>query len=163
MPAHVGRKRRYRTALPDENQSWDKDEGDPDKLLAGYDSIIRESALLTTFSGFLFGFLLNISVLVSGRFSLANQITLLVSMMSITVAISLFVMPVIYHHMQYPYRNLEKFKKRAHKFMKSGFIPVGVTLYLSLEIALSNLINEFAFIVAVIPFGLVYLVFVKRK
>lgn len=47
--------------------------------------------------------------------------------------------------------------------MKSGFIPVGVTLYLSLEIALSNLINEFAFIVAVIPFGLVYLVFVKRK
>lgn len=149
--------------MPDKSESWDRDEGDPDKLLAGYDSIIRESALLTTFSGFLFGFLLNISVLVPGRLTLANQITLLVSIMSITVAISLFVMPVIYHHMQYPYRDIKKFKKRAHKFMKSGFIPIGITLYLSLEIALSNLINEFAFIVAVIPFALVYLVFVKRK
>lgn len=149
--------------MSDKNESWDRDEGDPDKLLAGYDSIIRESALLTTFSGFLFGFLLNISVLAPREFTLVNQITLLVSIMSITVAISLFVMPVIYHHMQYPYRDIAKFKKRAHRFMKSGFIPIGITLYLSLEIALSNLIGEIAFVVAAIPFALVYLVFVKRK
>ena len=149
--------------MSDKNESWDRDEGDPDKLLAGYDSLIRESALLTTFSGFLFGFLLNISVLAPREFTIVNQITLLVSIMSITVAISLFVMPVIYHHMQYPYRDIAKFKKRAHRFMKSGFIPIGITLYLSLEIALSNLISEIAFVVAAIPFALVYVVFVKRK
>ena len=25
-------------------------------------------------------------------------------------------MPVIYHHLQYPYKNLEKFKVRSHRF-----------------------------------------------
>lgn len=35
---------------------------DDDKLIRRYDTILKESALLTTFSGILFGFLLNISV-----------------------------------------------------------------------------------------------------
>jgi hypothetical protein len=43
------------------------------------------------------------------------------------VAISLFVMPVIYHHIHYPYRDLEKFKDRSHRFMMFGLIPAGVT------------------------------------
>ena len=33
-----------------------------DDIIRDYNSIIRESALLTTVSGFLFGFLLNISI-----------------------------------------------------------------------------------------------------
>jgi hypothetical protein len=43
------------------------------------------------------------------------------------VAISLFVMPVIYHHIQYPYRDLEKFMDRSHRFMMFGPILAGVT------------------------------------
>jgi hypothetical protein len=73
-------------------------------------------------------------------------------------------MPVIYHHLQYPYRDLEKFKERSHKFMIFSLIPAGVTLYLALEIALSFTVSkEVAFGLAAISFLFVYLLFKKRK
>jgi hypothetical protein len=135
-----------------------------DRLILGYGTIVRESALLTTTGGILFGFLLEISINSAESFSLINRITLLVALYSITIAISLFVMPVIYHHLQYPYRDLEKFKERSHKFMIFGLIPAGLTLYLALEIALSFTVGrEIAFGLAAIPFLLVYLLFKKRK
>lgn len=72
-------------------------------------------------------------------------------------------MPVIYHHLQYPYRDLEKFKNRAHRFMMFGFVPLGLTLYLSLEVAISLLTGAFAFLIAAVPFVFVYVLFQKRK
>lgn len=135
-----------------------------DRLIRDYDTIVRESALLTTFGGILFGFLLNISISTPESFSLINKITLLAALYSITIGISLFVMPVVYHHLQYPYRDLEKFKERSHRFMMFGLIPAGVTLYLALEIALSLTVGGgVAFGLASIPFLLVYLLFKKRK
>jgi Family of unknown function (DUF6328) len=135
-----------------------------DRLILGYDTIVRESALLTTTGGILFGFLLDISINTSEGFSSLNKITLLVALYSITIAISLFVMPVIYHHLQYPYRDLGKFKERSHRFMMFGLIPAGLTLYLALEIALSFTVGrEIAFGLAAIPFLLVYVLFKKRK
>lgn len=96
----------------------DKDkQKEEDRLILGYDIIVRESALLTTTGGILFGFLLSISINSPESFSLINRITLLMALYSITIAISLFVMPVIYHHLQYPYSDLEKFKERSHRFM----------------------------------------------
>jgi len=85
------------------------------------------------------------------------------------VAISLFVMPVIYHHIQYPYRDLEKFKDRSHRFMIFGLIPTGVKcnttlgfggLWRSLCVSVGR---EIAFGLAAIPFLLVYILFKKRK
>lgn len=142
---------------------WDRDEDDPDNLLRDYDSVVRESALLTTFSGILFGFLLEISINQPDEFPLVNKVTLLVAITSMTIAISLFVMPVIYHHLQYPYKDLNKFKKRAHKFLMFGFLPAGLTLYLCLELALSSLLNEFAFAIAAIPFAFLFILFQKRR
>jgi hypothetical protein len=73
-------------------------------------------------------------------------------------------MPVIYHHWQYPSKNLEKHKERSHKFIIFGLIPAGVTLYLALEIALSFTVRtEIAFGLAALPFLLVYILFRKRK
>ncbi len=135
-----------------------------DRLIRDYDTIVRESALLTTSGGILFGFLLNISINAPENFSLINKITLLAALYSITIAVSLFVMPVVYHHMQYPYRDLDKFKERSHRFMMFGLIPAGVTLYLALEIALSLTVGgAIAFGLAAIPFLLVYILFRKRK
>ena len=135
-----------------------------DRLIQDYNAIVRESALLTTTGGILFGFLLNISINIPENFSLINKISLLTALYSITIAISLFVMPVIYHHLQYPYRDLEKFKERSHRFMMFGLIPTGITLYLALEIALSLTVGGgIAFGLAAIPFLLVYLLFKKRK
>jgi hypothetical protein len=146
----------------DYSDNENKEKGD--RLIRGYDTIVKESALLTTTGGILFGFLLNISINPPEDFSLINRVTLLVALYSITIAVSLFVMPVIYHHVQYPYRDLEKIKDRSHKFITFGLMPAGITLYLALEIALSFTVSrEIAFGLAAIPFLLVYMLFKKRK
>jgi hypothetical protein len=135
----------------DDNLS-DKD----DRLIQRYDTILKESALLTTFSGILFGFLLNISVNTPRNFSLIDIIVTIIALYSITIAASLFVMPVIYHHVQYPYVNWNKFKV--------SLIPAGVTLYLGLELAIhSRLGSVESFILASLPFILLYLLFRARK
>lgn len=132
--------------------------------MLGYDTIVRDSALLTTAGGILIGFLLDISINTPEGFSSINKITLLAALYSITIAISLFVIPVIYHHLQYPYQDVGKFKERIHRFMMFGLIPAGITLYLALEIALSFTVGrEIAFGLAAIPFLLVYVLFKKRK
>lgn len=136
---------------------------DRDELLTDYNAIIRESALVIAFTGILFGFLLNMSVSFAESFTFVNQITLMVAIFSITIAISLFILPVVYHHINFPYKDLEKFKRRAHRFMLFGFIPTGITLYLSLEIALSSFIGISAFALSALPFVLVYVLFLKRK
>ena len=112
-----------------------------DDIIRDYNYIIRESALLTTVSGFLFGFLLNISINTPKGFGPLNSIVLMISLFAITLAVSLFAMPVVYHHLQYPYRDLEKFKLRSHKFVKFGIVPAAITLYLGLELGLELGLN----------------------
>jgi hypothetical protein len=45
-----------------------------DRLIQDYDTILRESALLTTFAGILFGFLLEISINTPKDFVLEDKI-----------------------------------------------------------------------------------------
>jgi len=45
-------------------------------------------------------------------------------------------MPIIYHHIQYPYRDIEKFKIRSHKFLKFGLVPGIITPYFGLLLGL---------------------------
>jgi hypothetical protein len=65
----------------------------------------------------------------------------MISLFAITLAVSLFAMPVVYHHVQYPYRDLEKFKLRSHRFIKFGIIPAAIILYLGLELGLQLGLN----------------------
>jgi hypothetical protein len=142
----------------------DNTHDDDDQLVQRYDTILKESALLTTFSGILFGFLLNIGINIPQSFVFIDKITLIIALYSITVAASLFVMPVVYHHLQYPYGSFHKFKSRSHRFIISGLIPAGITLYLGLELALHSLLGSIeSFILASLPFILVYFLFRARK
>ena len=135
-----------------------------DKLVQRYDTILKESALLSTFSGILFGFLFNMAINVPNNFAFIDSITLIIALYSITVAASLFVMPVVYHHLQYPYGDLDKFKSRSHRFILLGLIPAGITLYLGLELAIHSLLGIIeSFILASLPFILVYFLFRARK
>ena len=146
-----------------------------DKLIQHYDTILKESALLTTFSGILFGFLLNMAINVPSNFAFIDKITLIAALYSITVAASLFVMPVVYHHLQYPYGSFHKFKTRSHRFIIIGLIPAGITLFLGLELAIHSLIGGLglaidsvwssidSIILASLPFILVYFLFRARK
>jgi hypothetical protein len=150
---------------PDNN----KDRDDLDKDL---NTILRESTLLTTVSGFLFGFLLNISINTPKGFNSEHSIILLIALFSITFAISLFVMPVIYHHFQYPYTNIVKFRERSHRFIVYGIIPAAITLYLGLVLGLDLGLklgipwlntNYLSFLLAIIPFIFTFIVYRKRK
>jgi hypothetical protein len=143
-----------------------------DDVIKHYDSVIRESSLLTTVCGFLFGFLLNISINTPQGFAAEDSIILLVALYSISFAVSFFAMPVIYHHLQYPYRDLEKFKLRAHRFMRFGIAPAAFTLYLglvlgmkfSLHLGFTSLhIDNIAFVLAALPFVFIYVFFRERK
>jgi hypothetical protein len=134
-----------------------------DKLLTDYNTVLNESRVLVTFSAILFGFLLNASIVKPERVEFYNQAVLATALFSITVAVSLFIMPVVYHHLEFPYANLEKFIQRTHRFIIIGLVPTGITLYLGLELSLSFFFGYFAFVVAALPFLVVYILFRKRK
>lgn len=136
---------------------------DRDRLVKDYDTILKEAALLTTFSGILFGFLLNISVTASQALDAGEHVVLAAALFSITIATSLFIMPVVYHHIQFPYESIEKFKGRAHRFIIFGLIPTVITLYLGIALAFSPIIGSFTFIVAALPFILVSVLYKIRK
>ncbi len=53
---------------------------DEDRLILEYDTIVRESVLLTTTGGILFGILLDISINAPEGFSSINKITLLAAL-----------------------------------------------------------------------------------
>jgi hypothetical protein len=57
-----------------------------DEIIRDYNSIITESAPLTTISGFLFRFLLNISLNMPRGFSPLDSIVLIISLFAITLA-----------------------------------------------------------------------------
>ena len=149
--------------MDDDKDIDPSDKGDNDRLLHDYNSILRESAVLTTFSGILFGFLLNISTNIPKDSDSIDKAVLGAALFSITLSMSLFIMPVIYHHLQYPYKSLEKFKKRSHRFLIFGIVPALVTLYLGLEFALDHLVGNISFAIAAIPLGLVYFFYRVRK
>jgi hypothetical protein len=144
----------------------DKDEkGRKDDLVKDYGAVLRESAILTSFSGLLFGFLLNISISFSSSFILIDKIILVVSLLSITTSVSLFIMPIIYHHVEYPYIDFEKFKQRSHRFILFGLIPAMITLFLGLQLAMSFLVGNIvvSLLVGTIPFVLIYAFYLLRK
>jgi hypothetical protein len=64
-----------------------------DRLIQHYDTILKEIALLATFAGILFGFLLQISINTPRYFTYFDKAILLVALFSITIAASLFAMP----------------------------------------------------------------------
>ena len=79
---------------------WDEEDSSKDRLLRDYDTVLKECTLLTTFGGVLFGFLLNISIRGANQLIYPEKIVLVLALFSITIAVSFFVMPVIYHHLR---------------------------------------------------------------
>jgi hypothetical protein len=72
-----------------------------DDIVKDYDIVLRESSVLTSVSGIIFGFLLNISINSPDGFTVEDSLILMISLYSISFAVSFFVMPIVYHHIQY--------------------------------------------------------------
>ena len=135
-----------------------------DALVKDYGTALRESALLTTFSGLLFGFLLNISITSAKQFAFSYRIIILIALFNIMVAMCLFVMPVIYHHIEFPYRDVTKFiRKYLIDLCYLAFCLLVFPCIWEMGLAFSQIINDYAYLVATGPFLLVIVLFQMRK
>jgi hypothetical protein len=74
-------------------------------------------------------------------------------------------MPVIYHHLEFPYIDFEKFKERSHRFILYGLVPAMITLFLGIELAMSSVLrnNTFAYLLGIIPFVMIGVFYKFRK
>ena len=71
---------------------WDEDDPSKDRLVRDYNTVLKESAVLTSYAGILFAFLLNISVRGANQLVYGEKIILVLALFSITISVSLFVM-----------------------------------------------------------------------
>lgn len=127
---------------------------------------LRASAVLTSVTGLLFGFLLNIAVNNPSYFSLIDRVFLLTSLFSVTFATTLYILPILYYQMHFKIidvQSIERFLFRTKAFIIRGTIWLMVTLYLCLVLALEpTLPTPVAFGMTVIPFIFIIYQFSRR-
>jgi len=76
---------------------------------------------------------------------------------------TVFVLPVAYHHLQYPYDDFEKFQARTHRWMGFGLPLLASGMYLSLSLAIWPLFDAAALAIAAAPLVATYVAFILRK
>lgn len=132
----------------------------PDGLIENYRTILNELGLLTTVSVLLFGFLLS-----TGGFAdtTLEESLYSVAIVMVATATLVFVLPVVYHHLQYPFNNFDKFQSRTHSWMLIGLPLLGDGLYLSLSLAIWSLLDAWALLVAALPLATTYVAFLLRR
>ena len=125
-------------------------------------SAISESRTVMTVAGVLLGFLLSVSVR-GGQYDSTEMMLLLSSLILSTLTIGLFSLPVIYHHLEFPYKDPRKFLNRYHWFMMVGFIPFLLTIFLASTFAIYQFIGNYAFLASLFVYVIIWLVYVLRK
>jgi hypothetical protein len=143
-----------------DNESQSDHEAGADELVESYRTILNELALLTTVSVLLFGFLLTSAGIAASD---VEEWAYAVAIILVATATLIFVLPVAYHHLQYPYRDFEKFQQRTHTWMRAGLPLLGASFYLTLVLAISELMAEAAIVVAAVPLVVTLGVFFARK
>jgi len=123
--------------------------------------VLAESRTLTGLLGIIFGFLLN--VIYSGTSFQQVELWLLeISIVSAVMALGLFSMPVLYHHLQFPYKNKHKFVERSHWFITTGFVPAIIMFYTSITLALYKLFQFYSFAISLLIFLIIFLIYHNR-
>lgn len=131
-----------------------------DNLVENYRTILNELALLTTVSVLLFGFLLT-SANIAG--STAEEWAYAIALILVATATLIFVLPVAYHHLQYPYSDFDKFQHRTHVWMRAGLPLLGGSFYLTLVLAITPIFDVAAIVVAGLPLIATLVAFFARK
>jgi hypothetical protein len=131
-----------------------------DVLLTDYRALLTELALLTTVSVLIFGFLLGSSSRASHG---VEQVVYVVAIVAAASATMVFVLPVAYHHIEFPYEDFDRFVSRTHRWVTAGLPLLGTGLYLSLCLAIWTLFDAWALLIAAGPFAATMTAFVLRK
>ncbi len=131
-----------------------------DALLTDYRTILAELGLLTTVSVLLFGFLLNNA----SRASTGLEEWLYAATMVLVASSTLvFLLPVAYHHLEFPYEDFAKFQVRIHRWILVGVPVLGAGLYLSLCLALWSLFHAWSLGIGALPMSATGIVFALRR
>ena len=135
-------------------------EASRDSLIDNYRTVLNELALLTTVSVLLFGFLLTNSRNSDGG---TEEWIYAIAMVAVASSTMVFILPVAYHHIQYPYENFDKFVARSHLWIRGGLPLLAAGLYLSLCLAIWSLFDFGALFIAAVPFAATTIAFILRK
>jgi hypothetical protein len=135
-------------------------DGRSEGLIENYRTILNELALLTTVSVLLFGFLLASPGIAESDL---EEWVYAVAIVLIATATLVFILPVAYHHLQFPYRNFEKFQARTHTWLRIGLPLLGAGFYHSLVLAIASIFSEAAVVIAGLPMVATLLAFYLRK
>jgi len=132
-----------------------------EKLTADLSDVLSECRTMITTVGLIFAFLLNVALLVKLSDTVADTL-LWVSIWTSLVSLLLFSMPVIYHHLQFPYKSKEKFILRSHNFISWGMLPFMATLFLGLTLAFYQKLGNWAFVLSIVTFLILAFVYRER-
>ncbi|NYZ75609.1 hypothetical protein H0O03_05095 [Candidatus Micrarchaeota archaeon] len=133
-----------------------------ERLTADLSDVLSECRTMITTVGLIFAFLLNVALII--RFSDAIADALLwIAIWTSLVSVILFSMPVIYHHIQFPYKSKEKFILRSHNFIVWGMFPFMVTLFLGLTLAFYQKLGVWAFGLSLLTFSILALIYHERS
>jgi fumarate reductase subunit D len=135
-------------------------EAGSDELIENYRTILNELSLLTTVSVLLFGFLLAKPSIASSDL---EEWTYAVAIVMVATATLVFVLPVAYHHLQFPYRDFDKFQQRTHNWVTYGLPVLGTSFYLTLVLSISSIFDEVAILIAGLPLLATLVAFFARK
>ena len=119
--------------------------------------------ILATACTIFFGFLLNIAVNPPSYFTFFDNVILLASLYSLTVATAMFIMAIIYHMSTYRQLDVEKFLSRTRKYVLIGIICIMLAMYLILGLALnSKLPIQIAYSLSSLPFIFILFRFLRH-
>ena len=131
-----------------------------DELIENYRTILNELALLTTVSVLLFGFLLASPSIASSEL---EEWTYAVAVVLVATSTLIFVLPVAYHHLQFPYRDFAKFQRRTHNWVTYGLPVLGISFYLTLVLSISSVFEVWSILIAGLPLLATQIAFFARK
>ena len=123
----------------------------------------RWPQILASASSIFFGFLLNIAVDPPSYFTFFDNIILLAALYAVTIATTMFIMPVIFHASHYRKLDVERFLLRNKQYVLIGIFCVMLAMYLGLGLALdSKLPGQIAYSLASLPFIFICLEFFRK-
>src|SRR5215218_4064090 len=89
--------------------------------------------ILASASSIFFGFLLNIAVDPPSYFTFFDNIILLAALYAVTIATTMFILPVIFHASHYRKLDVERFLLRNKQYVLIGIFCVTLAMYLGLD------------------------------
>lgn len=124
--------------------------------------IQSEIRTLTGIIGIMFGFLLATTFSAQNLTELENYLLIGALFCSI-LSLGIFTLPIIYHHLKFPYVELNKFMNRVHRFTIIGFIPFTLTFVFSTSLALERLIPKYGHYIVLVIIIILIVIYTIRK